>query len=332
MKIFVFNPEHDLCLANSAPSYMPPQSALRFAEDCCDIMQFLGDADDVCVPASRVGEACREHPEAEAIVPWGWNNVLVSQMKKQGVPDRYFPILARMDWIPYCSDRKHTSLYASVPRLFIETYCSEEPALLHSLQECQRYVEDNGSVVFKNPLSGSGRGIRPVDVVLSDKDREWIEKILKQRRYLTAEPRYEVVADFAALFSIDDEVRLEGYSLFDTKGFVYQGNLLVPDTLILETLGRYIPVDVIVRAVDNVAFLLGNKFHPLLQGKVGVDMFVFVRPDGSYGLSPMVELNCRYTMGFVAHELLRKHPELQGKRFQIHTPGAERSHYSYSIS
>ena len=35
MKIrYIFNPEHDLCLANGSPHYLPPASALKFRADC----------------------------------------------------------------------------------------------------------------------------------------------------------------------------------------------------------------------------------------------------------------------------------------------------------
>ena len=39
--ICIFNPEHDLCLANGTPHYMPPVSALRFAQQSASLMQIL---------------------------------------------------------------------------------------------------------------------------------------------------------------------------------------------------------------------------------------------------------------------------------------------------
>ena len=39
----IFNPEHELCLANGDPNFVPPESALRFGRDCAKILEILGD-------------------------------------------------------------------------------------------------------------------------------------------------------------------------------------------------------------------------------------------------------------------------------------------------
>lgn len=331
MKIFVFNPEHDLCIANGNPYYMAPQSAIRFAEDCYGLMQYLCDENDVCVPASRVGAALQAHPEATAIVPWGWNDALAYQLRKQGVPEHLILDHEQIGWYIYGSERKHTKFMADVVRFMIEDHCSETPEKLDSLDECKLFLQRRPNIVLKCPLSGSGRGIRPIREILKEKDICWIERVIKQHRYVMAEPRYQVVQDFAALFSVGSTVRFEGYSIFDTKGFVYESNLLLDDEMIRETLEHYLPASVLDRAINNAGFMLERKFGNLLRGKMGVDMFIFEREDGSYGLNPMVELNCRYTMGFVAHEITRRHPEHKGRHFKILTPTKDNPHYSYSI-
>lgn len=331
MKLFVFNPEHDLCIANGNPHYMPPQSALQFAEDCYDVMQFFGEDGDICVPASKVGEVVRNNPGISSIVPWGWNHALLYQLRKQSVPEHLLLDESLINWHTYASERRHTSLFGSTARMFIEDHCSATPKILMSMEACEQFLSAHPDAVFKNPLSGSGRGVRPVKDYLSEKEICWVEKILAQHHYLMGEPRYKVVQDFAALFEIGAKVSFVGYSLFDTKGFVYQSNILLSDEMIREVLEQYVSSYVLDYAINNVGFLLEKKFSPMLRSKVGVDMFIYEREDGSYGLNPMVEINCRHTMGFVAHAMLKRNFDYEGRRFVINTPSRDNPHYSYSI-
>lgn len=64
----IFNPEHDLCMANGDANFVPPFSALEFGRDCAGLTSYIQKAGD--------GE----------IVPWGWDAVLKQRLVKQGVP------------------------------------------------------------------------------------------------------------------------------------------------------------------------------------------------------------------------------------------------------
>ena len=37
----IFNPEHDLCLANGHAHYVPPESAITFADRAASLMQII---------------------------------------------------------------------------------------------------------------------------------------------------------------------------------------------------------------------------------------------------------------------------------------------------
>ena len=52
----IFNPEHDLCLANGDPNFVPPESALKFGRDCAGLTSLI--------------------ETGEGIIPWGWDAVL----------------------------------------------------------------------------------------------------------------------------------------------------------------------------------------------------------------------------------------------------------------
>lgn len=332
MKIFVFNPEHDQCLGNGNPNYMPPQTTLRFAQDCCNLMSVLGNDEDICVPASRVGEALREHPDCLEIIPWGWNETLANQMKKQGVKENLILSQSQLEWIKWGSDRKHTSDFANEARLGCsQSIFSEIPIVCKDIEMVEDLLGRYEDLVLKSPLSGSGQGVRPVSKKLSESQRGWVKRILSQHHYFMVERRYRVVQDFAALYQINDIVDFVGYSLFDTHNFTYQGNSLISDDRIKEYISTMIPEKVLEQVVENVGKMLNRHFRPVLRGMLGVDMFVFQKEDGSFGLNPMVEINCRYTMGHVAHALVNKYSDSIGKHFVIKTPTEDNPHYSYII-
>ena len=49
-KLYVFNPGHDLALANGSASYMMPDSARRFANDLAFLPAWYAQRADVLVP------------------------------------------------------------------------------------------------------------------------------------------------------------------------------------------------------------------------------------------------------------------------------------------
>ena len=106
MKIrYIFNPEHDLCLANGSPHYLPPASALKFRADCHrQVEQWLegimGEAPLeapmpavhlAAVPPPAAADNSAPSNNADIIVPWGWNSVLVKQLRQEGVPEHLLP-------------------------------------------------------------------------------------------------------------------------------------------------------------------------------------------------------------------------------------------------
>ena len=72
-RLYLFNPEHDLCLANGGAHYVAPEGALRIAGQHADVMRYLY-GDDVCaVTAAEVAEVLTRRPfsdDAPTIVPW----------------------------------------------------------------------------------------------------------------------------------------------------------------------------------------------------------------------------------------------------------------------
>ena len=302
----IFNPEHDLCLANGDANYVPPASALRFARQEAHLMKALYGDDTIALAAEdvRLTQAFKHsgiQAFEQSIVAWGWNKTLVAQLCKQGVPRELMPSDGQLDEIRRLSHRR-TALAAAEACGFSPK--GEEGLDMDGMQDAlARY----GRIVLKAPWSGSGRGLRWVDRTLSDLDKSWTEKTLATQGTVIVEPRLEVVQDFALEYYIGGQGReaqpgthhFQGYSLFSTQNGVYRENHLFSDDEILRRLSEYVSVQTILSAKAAAERWLQAEVAPKYEGPLGIDMFIYKSADG-YALNPMVEINFRHTMGHVA--------------------------------
>ncbi len=263
MKIrYIFNPEHDLCLANGSPHYLPPASALKFRADCHrQVEQWLegimGEAPleapmpavpvptvpVLTVPVPTVHPAAADKSTSsrntDMIVPWGWNSVLVKQLRQEGVPEHLLPNEEYLNLIREYSRREHAvkcaeylnrcNINQNAPLSVVAEsscgacnsdmaksgcgqcdpsvaesssgQCYPLPIVAKSLREVEAALERWGRIVLKSPLSGSGKGIRWVSEALSHSDIGWCLHNLEHYGSIIAEERQNVIQDFAMLFS-----------------------------------------------------------------------------------------------------------------------------------
>ena len=90
-RLYLFNPDHDLALANGSKTYEAPASARQFASDLACLPLWYADAGDkVAAPAAfrawklqletqfpRLATISFVESDAVAdLVPWGWNQTL----------------------------------------------------------------------------------------------------------------------------------------------------------------------------------------------------------------------------------------------------------------
>lgn len=292
-RICIFNPEHDLCLANGSAHFVPPQSSLRFAAEGAALMSILYPEAE-CLPALRVGEVCRRHgaPDRMEITPWGWNLALKTLLLKQGIPSRLLPSGE------YLADLRRLQHRATLLPLQPQSRAAT------SLREVEEMLVRTPSLVMKAPWSGSGRGLRWVRERLSEHDKLWMLKMVREQECVIVEPRREVLADFALEYCVQGgDLRFVGYSLFASANGVYQHNILLSDEKIARRVG-FTEGD--RRAVE--AWLLAN-IAPRYEGPLGIDCLH--TPDGN----SLSEINLRHTMGLLAHEYLRQHPAAEGTVF-----------------
>ena len=298
MQLCIFNPEHDLCLANGRAHYVPPRSAIDFARRGASLMQVLYP-DSRCLSVYDIIQSSTLSDQFDRIVPWGWNLTLKYELLKQGVPATLMPsdeVLARWRMLQH-----RTTILPLQPQSRAAT----------SAEEVRLMISQYRSVVMKAPWSGAGRGLRWVTDRLGEQDVSWLNKVVREQRCVIVEPRREVAADFALEYIIDKQgLRFLGYSLFESAHGVYQSNRLLPDDVICRRVG--------ITSVERQGLedWLCAHVSPFYQGPLGVDFIL-----DTQGRRYLSEMNLRHTMGWVAHEYLAQHPDADGSLFNPSVAG-----------
>lgn len=301
-RVFVFNPEHDLALANGDRHYIPPKNIREMARDLAPLME---RALEHFVEDENISD------EGLVLQPWGWDFAVVERFKNMGVPVELLPTDTALAALSRCSERAtaHHLLSAFRAEHADDVYIGES-ALLHQTNEISSYTERYGHVLLKAPLSGSGKGLRHVNVG-DNKVESWANALIHRHGYFTAEPFYTKATDFAMEFCVrNSKCDFIGYSLFVTDHHGrYIESCLLNDEAIEERLTHYVPVDalhevcrwVIAHWSNVVPTEWNTAKHPI---HFGIDMMIVV-DDSQIKLHPCVEVNLRMNMGIVAHELCR---------------------------
>src|SRR5690554_7830919 len=123
--MYLFNPEHDLALANFSPNYTPPASAALMAAELALLPVWYSDGN----PVVAQGKQHRLHLEAvrqllpvtsslisydeiskhthQNIIPWGWNPALRKRLITCGVQEEQLPSSAELLQLRNYSHRHH---------------------------------------------------------------------------------------------------------------------------------------------------------------------------------------------------------------------------------
>ena len=310
MRLCIFNPEHDLCLAKGRAHYVPPRSAVEFARrdadimavlypgaECCSVYDLthssvsrqaaasspnLGEQPD-CVSSSspKLGEVAAQRADGgvRQVVAWGWDAVVKHELLKRDIPSELLP---SDEEIATIRELQHRSTV-----LPLQEDCHE----VRSIKDMESLLKRREHWVMKAPWSGAGRGLRWVHGSLTAIDRDWLLKSVASQRCVIAEPRREVVADVALEYMSGSFV---GYSYFKTGSGVYKENVLWTDAQIEAAF----PVR---EARERIEPWLAANVWPRYRGPLGVDLMVCA--DGSVHVA---EINFRHTMGMIAHERIKR--------------------------
>ena len=283
-QIYIFNPEHDLCIANGDENFVPPRSAVGFAKENIDLSEHLK----------------RSNKQRRQIVPWGWNHSLKKRLINEGIDPATLPSEEDLQFIRTHSRREfaldvHSQIISDAPQVIGPDY----RIVATSINEIEEFISANGSAVLKSPLSGSGKGIRFIRERLSESDEGWCRKTLAKQGSVIAEQRFEIIKECAVLFECHNEgIDFIGYSLFESRNGAYSKNILASNEDIEDIVAEYIPRDTLIAVREDLKNILADTLVGHYEGFLGVDQII-CQTDSPVFI-PVSEINLRMTMGLIA--------------------------------
>ena len=290
-RTFIYNPEHDLCIANGDENFVPPRSAVEFAKENTDLSRYLE----------------RPNKQRRQIIPWGWNHVLKKRLINEGVDPATLPSEEELQFIRTHSRREfalevHSRLSGGDQQVIGPDY----RIVATSVGEIEAFISANGSAVLKSPLSGSGKGIRFVKERLSESDEGWCRKTLAKQGSVIVERRFEIIKECAMLFECHHEgIDFIGYSLFESRNGAYSRNILASNEDIEDIIAGYVSRDMLTAVREGLTNILADTLVGHYEGFLGVDQMICqaespVFVPGSPVFIPVSEINLRMTMGLIA--------------------------------
>ena len=283
-QIYIFNPEHDLCIANGDENFVPPRSAVGFAKENIDLSKYL----------------VRPNKQHRHIIPWGWNHALKKRLINEGVDPATIPSEEELQFIRTHSRREfaldvHSRLSCGDSQVISPDY----RIVATNINEIESFVSANGNAVLKSPLSGSGKGIRFVREKLSESDEGWCRKTIDKQGSVIVEGRFDIIMECAMLFECHhDGIDFIGYSLFESRNGSYSRNILASNENIEDIIAGYIKRDTFTAIREDLMSILADTLVGHYEGFLGVDQMIC--QDYSPVFIPVSEINLRMTMGLIA--------------------------------
>lgn len=347
--VFYFNPTCELAVANGSFSYMPPLLLQKMESDLSILPFIFGTSSDYVLTDHlptpefilklqdsgfvlpnflRFSELeLLPDQSLKSVQPWGWSPAVHFKLKtikeKCGDEFKRSPIFDWKNEHRLIFERK-TSLQflekitsnASHDRFITNSKIGE---MVYSCREIEEKLAKHGKIVLKSPLSSSGRGIQIIrQPKLNEANKQWISGILKQQKYLVAEPFLEKVVDLSFQFQVfsKSDIKYLGYSIFETNSNgQYRGTIIHPD--LLQILPEF-NANKIREMIESSAKLIleglrDSVYSNWYEGYLGVDSMIFIE-DGKVKMQPCIEINSRMNMGILTLLLEKNiHQEATGK-------------------
>ena len=214
MKLYVFNPDTDMALANNEENYMAPASACRMAQDLALLpVWYAQPGSAVLAPSAYNADYLQKmkqlfplsvqlvtEPElpdyAESqIVPWGWNRAFRKRMHKAGIAQHKLPTEAELRECRMLSSRAYGMALAMTFELnkTLKYVCGRHFLISGEGKEfCVPDIVDDfkDGYLFKSVWSGSGKGLRWCRRGLTKSTADWCRRELVNHGALILEPIY----------------------------------------------------------------------------------------------------------------------------------------------
>lgn len=328
-RLFLFNPDNEMAIANGNYYYMPPANIALMAKELSFLPAYFASAGDYVLMEEHPGSDFLENRRAifglipsivgceeartldiSALEPWGWSprvqNMLggIGPLKNKdcgigwrpGLKEFYSRKFARL-----CLQELSRSLPFLEERIL--------PRICDSI-EAVKAIVCGGEYVVKSPWSSSGKGLWTVKGEVTPKDEEWLRGILRQQGYVMVENKLDKAYDFALEFYShgEGELQLTGFSGFTTgqKG-QYESNYLGKQDKIVERITGYIGKDIFEQIKTEIIQVLTCRLTAVYKGYLGVDMMIYKDGKGTWGVQPCVEINLRYNMGILSQFLSERY-------------------------
>lgn len=329
-RLFLFNPENDIALAKGGLPATPPRQAAMLHRAGAMLPYWLGNNGDRILVApgdfensmifkdsienelgilgpTPIGSVSRDN--SYHLTPWGWSLDAIKQYERAGA------VAAigndEIERIQSYRDISHRRTALEFMRKWGETVGDTAftlPIEARYVTQIMEYMRAVGEVIVKSPWSSSGRGVFPVSARNIEAVRPLIEGIIHRQGSIMVEPYLPKVQDFAMLFNYrKGRAEYVGMSLFfNSTATNYGGNLVGSDQMIIDRLSCMIPSETIEGLKNDVTEILQSVLRDSYEGPLGVDMMIWRDGAEGYRIDPCVEINLRYTMGFVAQGIWRK--------------------------
>ena len=321
--LYIFNPDHDLAIADFSPNYTPPASIVKMSEDLAVLpiwysngCKVIADGEENIhyyenikrlfpIKSSIIKSDDIIHYSDANIIPWGWNPLIRNKLLSIGVSENWLPSINYLEKIRSYSNR--INAVEILKELRDETDgLTGESQYFTKLDDLLKYLKSTPvNKVLKMPVSGSGRGLVWIIGEITDKQTDWCRRVIKKQGGVVAEPVLDKILDFALEFEINSgKAVFVGYSLFKTANSgAYSGNWLLPDEEIENRLSSYIPITLLHHTRKALQQKISDRFSDY-EGYVGVDMMIckeIIENKIIYKFHPCVEINLRMNMGLVSH-------------------------------
>ena len=332
--MYLFNPDHDLALANFMSNFTAPASARKLRSDLAMLPVWYAPDKAVIIAEGNLNNCFLESLKSKLPIynmlvsfsqleyyphlkvnPWGWNPAVRRQLLESGIDEKILPTLTQLETIHSYSGRQNAVKLLAELKEMNNDFCGES-YFFTNIDELLSYVyASQGDQVLKMPYSGSGKGIVWIKGEITDKQIDWCKRIINKQGGVVIEPVLNRVQDFAMEFEMTDSgIKFIGYSLFQsaTSG-AYVGNILISDAEIEKKLSAFVGVALLNELKSKLEIKL-SAYFPRYRGYLGVDMMICDSADTTFQLQPCIEINMRMNMGIVAHRLYERfvHPNSSG--------------------
>lgn len=330
--LYIFNPQHDLALANYSPYYHAPKSAITFAHDLAllplwhasthaDIIAETTDLNWLDEQKKRFNQSVnirtKNTAEYKTVHTWGWDPEVRYTLLQLGLSAPCLPSDEVLDKIKELSHRQLAADGMLYLRYTIHGIKFPNPAVrLSTLDAVIEFTQKYPEIVVKAPYSGSGKGLYWNKGALTESLAGWCKRTIAKQGCVMGEEALQKIQDFAMEFHSDEHgnISFSGYSLFQTDDAgIYKSNLLLSDEAIECVLERYIAIDALHSIQHRLIDFFETNIAGHYQGYFGVDMFIHKQANGNFAINPCVEINVRMTMGMVAR-LFYDHFVANGKQ------------------